>query len=177
VRDWFVPIVLRNNTSETVVLSNIAGVAHDAAGTLLGDGNMMTFITPSVVPPGQVALASIEFNSVDPIPTDATVTVAPTAEPLTTTQVYRQDLEIVEATMEGDRIVGLAQNGTNESLIGSIAVLGLCFDATGTIQGLYDGFADASDLGPGETAPFAVRFNGTGPCDAFLVGAGSYKRL
>ena len=177
VRDWFVPIVLRNNTAETVVLTNVSGTAHDASGALLGSAEAFSFITPSIVPAGQVALAHLEFNSADPIPADAVLAFEATAAPLATAQVLRQDLEIVEAMQEADRLVGLARNGTDEALIGKITVLGLCFDAAGVIQGDYAGFADKVDLGPGETAPFTVRLAGTGPCEAFLIGAGSNKKL
>ncbi len=177
VQKYFVPIVLRNNTEETVVLTRIHGTAQDAAGEPIGTGDVYSFLNPSVVPAGQVALAEIEFNSVEPLPADASFAFEPEVEPLATATIFRLDLEIVEATPEEDRIVGLVRNGTDQPLAGKISVVGICFDATGAIQGIYSGFADKLDLDPGETAPFAVPFEGTGPCEAFLVGAGGNKKL
>jgi hypothetical protein len=177
VQKYFVPLVLRNNTEETIVLTRIHGTAEDAAGEPIGSGDVYSFMNPSVVAAGQVALAAIEFNSVEPLPPDASFAFEPEAESLATATVFRLDLEIVEATREEDRIVGLARNGTDQPLAGKISVLGICFDATGAIQGNYAGFADKLDLRPGETAPFEVPFEGTGPCEAFLVGAGGTKKL
>ena len=174
---WDVPIVLRNNTGEDVVLTNVRGTAQDATGTPIGTGEPGSLVSPWVVPAGQVAIAAVYFNTLEHLPPDAAVAFAPEAEPVATAVAFRQDLEIVEATPREDRIVGLARNGSDEPLVGRVSVLGVCFDAAGAIKGHYHAFADKNDLDPGETAPFTARFAGTGPCEAFLVGASGNKRL
>ena len=174
---WNVPIVLRNNTDEAVVLTSIHGTASDTTGALIATGEPGSFMIPSVVPAGQVAIASLYFNSLEHLPPDAALDFEPEAEPLATASLVRQDLEIVEATRGEGGIVGLARNDTEDPLVGRVSVLGVCFDAAGTITGYYSGFADKNDLDPGETAPFDARFDGVGPCDAFLVGASGNKKL
>lgn len=174
--EWFAPVVLRNNTGQTLLLANVAGAAHDAAGELIATGNPGAFISPSVLPPGQAAIAVVYFNSLEDLPPDAVLTFEPETEPLATGRDFRQDLEIVEATREEDAIVGLARNGTDASLAGKVNVVAVCFDQTGAVAGFYADFANALDLGPAETVPFEIPFAETGPCDAFLVGANGYKK-
>lgn len=173
---WHVPVVLRNNTDETVVLANVRGTAHDAAGAPLATGEPGSFLAPSVLPPGQVAIAAVYFNSLEHLPADAVLAFEVEFEPPAMTQVFRQDLEIVEATHEEDSIVGIVRNGTGAPLVGRVSVLGVCVDASGAVRGYYEAFADKNDLDPGETAPFDAHFGGTGPCEAFLVGASGYKK-
>jgi hypothetical protein len=174
---WHVPIVLRNNSNETVVLINVRGTAIDSAGTLIGTGEPGAFMSPTHLAPGQVAIAAVYFNSADYLPLDAVLTFEPETEPAATASAFRQDLEIIEATREDQDIVGQARNATDEPLVGKVSVLGICFDVTGTITGFALGFADRLDLAPEETAPFTVPLESTGPCDAFLLGANGYKKL
>jgi hypothetical protein len=174
--EWFAPVVLRNNTGQTLLLADVPGAAHDAAGELLATGSPGAFMSPSILPPGQAAIAVVYFNSLDHLPPDAVLTFEPETEPLAEDSDFRQDLEIVEATREGDAIVGLARNGTDAPLAGKVNVVAVCFDETRAVAGFYAGFANALDLGPAETAPFEIPFADTGPCDAFLVGANGYKK-
>lgn len=173
---WFVPIVLRNNTDETMVLNNVHGVARDTSGTLIATGETGSFISPNVISVGQVAIAVVYFNSQDHLPPATALEFELDAEPATDS-LFRQDLEIDDATPGEERIVGLARNDTDESLVGQVSVIGVCLNADGAIRGWYQGFGNQSDLAPGETAPFDARFDGIGPCDGFLIGASGYKKL
>ena len=175
--NYNVPVVLRNNTGEAVLLTNIHGTAHEATGALIATGSPGSFISPSVVQAGQVAIASVYFNSRDNLPPDAVLAFEPETESPVTAIVFRQDLEIVEVTPGEDTITGRVRNGTEEPLAGTVNVLGICFDATGAITGSYLGLADKNDLDPGETASFKADLEGPGPCDAFLLGANSSKKL
>jgi hypothetical protein len=174
--DYDMLVVLRNNTGETVVLTGVQGTAHDASGSSIGEGTSGSFMSPSVLAAGQAALVHVYFNSAAPLPADAVFAFAPEAEPLATANVFRQDLEIVEPTREDQRLVGMVRNGTEEPLVGKVSVLGACFDAAGAITDFALGFADALDLGPGESTTFEVRLTGTEPCEAFLVSASGFKK-
>lgn len=174
--EWNVPIVLRNNTDETLILTTIHGTAHDAAGALIGEGEPGAFMSPTVISPGQVAIAAVYFNSREYLPLDAVLTFEVETEPVTVAAGFRQDLEIVDAVHEADGIVGLARNGTNESLVGKVNVLSVCFDATGTMTEFSIGYADALDLDPGETVPVRVSVADPESCEAFLVGANGYRK-
>ena len=175
--EWFVPIVLRNNTDEAQVLSGVRGTAHDTTGALLATGATLSLISPSVVPAGQVAIADVYFSGVDYPPPDAVLAFEPETEPLATATVFLQDLEIVEATWEDQSITGVVRNSTAEPLMGTVNVLGICFNATGAITGSFITYADKNDLDPGETASFKADLEGTGPCEAFLLGANSSKKF
>ena len=174
---WNVPVVLRNNTDEAVVIISVHGTAHDRTGALIGTGEPGAFMSPSLLPSGQAAIAGVYFNSAEYLPADAVLAFEPEIESAATASDFRQDLEIVYATREEQGIVGQARNGTDDPLVGKISVLGICFDATGMITGYGFGLADRLDLDPGETAPFDVGIESTGPCDAFLLGASGYKTL
>jgi len=172
--EWSVPIVLRNNTDEAQVLTNIHGTASGATGEVIATGEPGAFMSPSVLPPGQVAIAVVYFNSSDYLPADAVFAFEVEFAPQETARVFRQDLAIADAVREADGIVGLARNGSNERLVGKVNVVSVCVDATGTITEFAIGFADALDLEPGETVPVEVPVVDTAPCEAFLVGANGY---
>ena len=112
---WLVPIVLRNNTDETMVLNNVHGIAHDAIGALIATGETGSFISPSVIPVGQVAIAGVYFNSQHHLPPATVLAFELDAEPASASR-FRQDLEIDDATPGEERIIGLARNGTTNRL-------------------------------------------------------------
>lgn len=168
-----VPIAVRNNTGEDVVLKGVFGIARDSSGTLIASSDISSF-SPYILPAGQVAIGSLYFGTTD-LPRGVTVEFDPDAEPLEDARVTRQDLEIVEAAQQPDGIVGLARNGTDAQLSGPFRVVGVCVDQSGAIQGYYGAYAAKDSLAPGETTAFDATFYGTGPCDAFLIGSSGYK--
>lgn len=168
-----VPIAVRNNTGEDVVLKGVFGIARDASGTLIASSDVSSF-SPYIVPAGQVAIGSLYFGTTD-LPRDVTVEFDPDAEPLEDARVTRQDLEMVEAAQQPDGIVGIARNGTDAELSGPFRVVGVCVDQSGAIQGYYGAYAAKDSLAPGETTSFDAPFYGTGPCDAFLIGSSGFK--
>jgi hypothetical protein len=174
--EWSVPVVLRNNTAETLVLTTVHGTAQDAHGDLIGTGDPGAFMSPIVLSPGQVAIAVVYFNSRDYLPADAVLTFEVETEPMTGASVFRQDLDLVDAVKEADGIVGLARNGSAAPLVGKVNVVSVCFDATGTVTEFSIGFADALDLEPGETVPVSIPITDADSCAAFLVGANGYRK-
>jgi hypothetical protein len=174
--EWSVPVVVRNTTSEAVLLIAVRGTASDAAGAELATGEAGSFMAPSVLPPGEVALASIYFNSLEHLPPDAELAFEVESEPAATADDFRRDLEIGAAAVEGEELVGVVRNGAAEPLLGKVSVVGVCFDTAGTVTGYAETFADGLDLEPDEEATFTADIAGAGPCDVFLVGASGYKK-
>lgn len=168
-----VPIAVRNNTGEAVLLRGVLGIARDANDTLAFSASVSTF-APFLLQSGQVAVGTVYFGPND-LPDGLTLEFEPETSPAGGGRAYRQDLEIIEGTRTPEGVVGIARNGTSEPLNGPFSVIGLCLDQPGAIQGYYAAHAAKDSLAPGETTPFTATFYGTGPCDAYLLGVNGFK--
>lgn len=164
-----VPLVVRNNTGADVFLRNVLGTARDAAGTLVASAQVSSF-SPYLLRSGQVAVGFVNFGF-SGLPVDATFEFAPDVQPVATGRSERQDVEIVEISVQGNRIVGLVRAREDLGVRGTISVVGVCFDADGSVRGYYNAYANKDALAPGETAGFDARIEGTGSCDAFVIGS------
>ena len=170
-----IPFVLRNNTAQDVSSSKVTVTARDAAGNLAGVANVAQ-VRPTFVPAGGLAFGYATFGGVT-LPPDATFEFeaeAPAAgdDPF----VFFRDLDIAEAALFEDRIVGVAENGHDQALEG-LLFSAICFDLDGTPISHNLGSVDTT-LEPGETQEFQVTIlsfalTGVG-CPAFLVAGTGY---
>jgi hypothetical protein len=144
--------------------------ARDAAGNLVGVVDVFQ-VRPTLIPVGGLAFGVAQFGAVD-LPLDATFDFdvqSPAASDAPFT-IFR-DLEIDEASLFEDRIVGVAKNGHDETLEGLIFAA-ICFDLEGNPLSHNLGSSTAT-LDPEGTQEFQVTIlsfaiSGIG-CPAFLV--------
>lgn len=171
------PVIIRNNTSKEVVGVTLNATARDADGSLLGAGDGQT-IQPFRIVPNGLAIAQVYFGGTE-IPPDAEYEFD--LEPIESSEARfrsEQDLEIVEAELFEDRIVGTFENTSEETITNGITASSVCLDEEGTVLGYDLGFVETGELAPGETVSFQItllssQISGNG-CPAFLVAGSGY---
>jgi hypothetical protein len=173
------PVVVRNNTGEDVAGVNLSATARDSGGGLLGAGNAL-FVSPFEIVSGGLAIATIHFGGAT-LPADAEFEF--NIEPLDSSEARfrsERDLDIVEAELFEDRIVGTLENPHEDDVAGPITVGAVCFDTEGTVLSYDIGTIEVGSLASGDTASFQVSIlgfliSGQG-CPAFLVTGYGYAQ-
>ncbi len=163
-----VPIVVRNNTDDAIELGDVVGVARDAQGKLAMTGEISDTV-PFIVQPGQIAIGDVNFG--DDIPAGLTFEFEAESNPVEKSSFSRQDIDVQEAVLKDDEVIGIVRNPTGSSLNGPFAVVVMCFDDAGEISMASGGYAAKDTLGPDATSPFSITLYGDGPCDSFIVGS------
>ena len=167
-RSRSLPIIVRNNTADTIGQIDVTGIARDGAGTLAGSGSSQG-LEPARVEPGEIAWGYVFFGDV----TGDGLTFELSAngdEPNT----YFVPVEITELNAAGDQIVGVLTNNTDGEVSGPISVGGVCFSAEGALLGTTRAFAEQSELAPGGIGSFSINLRGD-PCPIGLLGASGYE--
>lgn len=171
-----VPFVIRNNTGEDIVQPKVSLTVRDSAGTLIASGDAPQ-VHPFFVRSGGVAFGSIMFlgqGTIIPPDADYEWSVSPT--PPKDAQYYRNaDMDIVEASLFENRIVGTARNGFAYDISGPMQPAVLCMGEDGSVISFENGFTDVGSI-PSEVSQsfqvdlFSTIYAGYG-CPAFLVAA------
>lgn len=172
-----VPFVVRNNTAEEVTSVKVTGTLRDTDDRVVGVSNSIV-LTPNRVAAGGLTFGNAYFGDVD-IPPDASLEFSVEATPADEDRFNSfRDLDVTEASIFENRIVGTLTNTQDDSIRGPIAVQAVCFDLDGNLLSLAPGTADVGTVEPEETVPFQVTlfFGATGPaCPAFLVAGYSFQ--
>lgn len=170
------PFVVRNNTGEEIQGVKINATARDGAGNLLAAADSLQ-VNPYVVNAGGLALGTVYFGDIDlPPDTEFEVDVESTPDSEARFSIFR-DLDVTEAALFEDRIVGELENTQDEPVGGPILLSAVCFDLDGNLLSQNSGTLDVNEIEPGETEAFQVTLFrvqfGEQQCPAFLVaGAG-----
>lgn len=173
-----VPFVVRNNTPEDIAQVKVVGTIRGADGRVAGAANGL-IMTPTVVNPGGLTFGQVYFGDID-IPGGATVEFAADASPASDLRSrFFRDLDVTEASIFENRIVGTLQNIYEEPVKGTIVIQAVCFDLDGTLLSLASGYSDIGTVDPEEELPFQVTlfYGSAGPaCPAFLVAGYGYEQ-
>lgn len=168
-----VPIVLDNNTSKAVAHVDISGTAKDPTGKIVGSGNSQG-TEPSVIQPGQWALAFIYFESAGGLAANDTMSFNVNTMPADTSPYNTAAVQVTQANLSGDSVTGGVQNTTGKPVAGPISVDLYCFDSSGHPDYEQSGFTSGnSDLAPGANDSFQISFYGPS-CSSYLVGASGF---
>jgi hypothetical protein len=164
-----VPMIVRNNTTNVVSGIEVTGGARDAAGTLTASGSSQGFL-PGTLEPGDWAIGFVFFD-IDALTGDETFDFSVSFDDGPAgALVGRIDLPITEATLQGDRVVGVVRNeSTSPGTLAQVYVA--CFNA-GTLNEVYLGFVDGFEVPPGGSSPFTVDL--FGPCEVFAAAGGAF---
>lgn len=170
-----VPIVLANNSSKAVAHVDISGTAKNAAGKIVGSGaSQGTF--PSVIKPGQWALAFIFFESGNELDPSDTMSFRVNTSPADTSSYNTAAVQVTQANMSSGSITGGVQNTTGHAVTGPVSVDVYCFDANGHPTYEQGGFTSSSgDLTPNATDSYQINFSDQ-QCSSYLVGASGYYK-
>jgi hypothetical protein len=170
-----VPIVLDNNSSKAVAHVDISGTAKDASGKIVGSGDSQG-TSPSVIMPGQWALAFIYFQSGDGLSSSDTMSFSVNTSQADTSSYNTAAIQVTQANMSSGSLTGGVQNTTGHVVTGPISVDAYCFDANGHPNYEQGGFTSSSgDLAPNATDSFQIDLSGQ-QCSSYLVGASGYYK-
>lgn len=163
-----VPFVLRNTTSDAVMIDTVGAIARDAAGTLFSSAEDFG-LTPFTIPPQGIAIGFVSFPYGTVLPFDATFEF--TIDPIKPGErLMVVDIPVVEAALTPTGLVGRAENGT-DTVLSSPHYTVIWFDpATGQITGGWMGYANEDEVDAGGFATFNSDFGGSYMTEVFLVG-------
>lgn len=166
------PVVVRNNAPDDVVDVSITGVARDTEGRVLATGNSQ-FVRPFHVRPGTLTLGYVYFGGIA-VPADARIEFEVEATAPSDARFNQtRDLDVIEASLFEDRVVGEMENPHQGIVEGPIGVSVVCFDLGGNLLSHHQAFIDPNEVVPEEAVAFQTVLYTVSPgCPAFLV-AGS----
>jgi hypothetical protein len=181
-----IPIVVRNNTGQDIVITDVFATGRTDDGTLAASAEVSS-IVPYRVPAGGIAVGSVYFG-VDELPDGLTYEFEPQYESAKSDDGYFLDVPIVEAELTASGVIGRISNPTDQDVSGPFTVVGVCFDAGGDIAGYFGTYAAKDELRPGDESPFDATFyypgagfttslNANETCASFLIGARGYAEF
>lgn len=163
------PVVVRNNSGETVQRVTVAATARTADGSLLASGEDRNLLPYRVMPAG-VAFGYIDFGGVE-LPVDAsfefTVQGAP-AQDLSDAGIL--DYQVTSVSSIDGRFVGEVVNGHDRALSSSSLSL-ICFAEDGTLIDSHYASLNPDLVEPGQTSSFQVLLDEGETCPRFLAAA------
>jgi hypothetical protein len=171
-------VVLRNNTDDTIFGLEVTATGRDPSGTLVATGQSQGSVEPAVLHAGQLAVAYV-YTGTDEVPAGTTFEYQ--VGDIQTDGTYAGSLpvKITEGAFSPDDIVpemiGVTQNVLDETVIGPISVLILCFGAANEIVGYANGYTDLDELQPGATSTFSAYVERSDTCERWIGGASGYN--
>ena len=166
-----VPVVARNNTTDSIIKVHLTGTARGPDGALLASGEDQG-THPTVVRPGEIVFGYIYFSEGAKFP-DGTQYEISASWHKGDSDDSNLGLQIAEINKLEDRIVGILKNPYAQKVNGPISVDVICFDESGHPISTVSDFADQDSVSAGGTASFQVKFYG-GSCPRFLLAADGY---
>jgi hypothetical protein len=165
-----IPMIVRNNTGETVSGVSVSGTARDSAGTLVGTGQSLSF-DPETLEAGDWSMGRFGFD-VDSLSGDETFEFTVDFNEGPPSFMADVELTVVEVNLIEDRIVGTVSNPSTSESSGLSSVTVACF-VDGQLVDVRDGFTDVDEIAPGATASFTVDLFST-PCENFAMSAAGF---
>lgn len=166
------PVVVRNNTAEDVYDVTVSAAGKDASGRVVAAADDQG-IAPFHVAPGTLGIGHLYFGT-EPPPSGLSYEFrVESATPDDLRFARTRDLEVVEASLFEDRVVGQLSNPQDGDVEGIVRITVTCFDLEGTPLSDYWDFVETNRFAPGDLLPFQATLYGVaaGGCPAFLVAA------
>lgn len=170
-----VPLVVRNNSTDTLYNFQVEGLARDAAGALVASGSSLGF-QPALVEPGDWAMGSVYFDY-DVLSGDEQFQFQWSAD-TDPGFLSNVDVTVSEATINagsfGLQAVGVVINETAEEVAGPIGVTMACFDDAGQLLSVEDGFTEGDALQAGGFSSFSIDVFDADACPNAALAASGY---
>lgn len=169
-----IPVIVRNNTKDSMNGIEVTGTARGADGSLVGSGTSQGF-QPAILAPGEWGISYVYFDTT--IPADATIETTTTGEKtdgpgaLDSVPLKVNELNF-KADEYGGNYIGIVANEAKKTISTASLYLG-CFDAASNLLDVEMGSTDG-DVPAGGTASFNISAPGGTPCAAVAVGASGY---
>lgn len=174
VNSPLVPVMVRNQTSQTVAVDQVTGIARAADGSLLATGSDHGF-QPRVVAPGEIAFGFVYFDDLLGVARPAGVTVevsvvagSPSAYFMAVTPTE------VKENAKGS-VSGVFTNSHAKTMSGPISIDGICVDEEGQLVTEMKSFADQDEVPAGGTGTFTLPGRGALCPGAVLIAGSGYE--
>jgi hypothetical protein len=169
------PIIVRNNTTRTVIRIAVSATASTPGGRLLATGKDQT-LGPNLVKPGEISFGYVYFNDVR-LPANARFRFNVTSTAPADAQFENiRDLIVLESHRIQERVLGTLRNGYPVRVTGPIEASVACFSAAGKLLYTPNDFTAQDQVAPHGTLPFQVDtsppYGSSGlSCAKYLVAA------
>lgn len=174
VNSPLVPVMVRNQTSQTVAVDQVTGIARTADGSLLATGSDQGF-QPRVVAPGEIAFGFVYFGDLLGVarPAGVTVEVSVVAGPPSAYFMAVTPTEVKE-NAKGS-VSGVFMNSHATTMSGPISIDGICVDEAGQLVTEMKSFADQDEVPAGGTGTFTLSGRGALCPGAVLIAGSGYE--
>ncbi len=177
-----IPIVLRNNTTQTLTDIQLTATALDQSRQPVGRATSQpALIQPAAITPGGLGIGQLDFQgNIAAVRTyDYTYTAAasrPGSDSFSGLQIRSHALTALPGPQRASQVVGDVHNPLAVP-VGMINVVAVCFDARGRPSRVErsDPFVTPITLAPGDTATIET-VDGVGTCGTYLVGASGVRQ-
>lgn len=167
----YVPLILRNNTGDTITRIGLFAVARTSDGEMfaVGEGDADQ---PHVVAPGEITFGHLLFGNAElssSMHLDIEVTYDLVKEG---GRAVNRDLEIEEFQFLESHLVGVLRNPYDTVVSEFIEVYVHCFTEQGTLLDGRGTHTEKDEIEPHGTIPFQVdMYGGRASCPVFLITA------
>jgi hypothetical protein len=166
-------VVIRNGTDQTLTGFEVSVQGRDAAGVLVATGSDQGSVEPTLIGPGQLAIASI-YMGIEELPADTEFEYEIVAIDTDTAFIGKVSVPIIETSLIGPDVLGVAKNSTDAEVSGPISVLYICIGLDNEITGYASAYADQDALDPGATTNFKARIYRGATCEQSIAGASGW---
>ncbi|MGH2562239.1 MAG: hypothetical protein ACRDJH_24535 [Thermomicrobiales bacterium] len=174
LNDYFVPVVVRNNTREAVAGINVVMTVFDPDGALFAVA-ASGGLDPLIVPPGGIAIGALQLTISEHIPPNASIQYDVAADAAAWSVAdYRINAEIIDATQAGGLVRGELRNPGPFAVDDGFYVNVVCLDAAGAATWYTIAQMELA-AESGETTPFEIELLEASRCDHILVAAWGYR--
>lgn len=175
---YSVPVVVRNNTSDSLERVQVTGTARAPDGSLAGSGSSQSGIQPVVLKPGEYGIGYVYFGT-SQLPQGTTFELEAKGEKPTNSRFSKVQLQVKEANLVpgqfgGQAIVGVVSNPTSHEEKGPNSVLIMCFQDNRPTA-TYGTFTQENSLAAGATGSFSTNLTTGATCPNFVVGSSGYS--
>lgn len=151
----WLPIAIRNNTTEPLRQLQISATARDRSAKLVATGSDQG-VQPEQLNPGDVGIGYIYFGG-QKLAKDIRFEIEPSATAAHEAEFDNvRSLAVAEIERASGKLVGQARNTGARALAGPFNAFVFCFDEGGRPAAMYQGFAEKQAAAAGELVPFTV---------------------
>jgi len=176
-----VPVVVRNNTKDSLERVTVEGTIKAPDGSLVASGDSQSTMEPVVANPGEYAIGYVYFSASPPA--GATYDLTVRGDKLSSHSFLSSiPIKVNKANVSTDSIgfvsvVGTVVNETSNEVKGPISVTVVCFENNQpTVADMT--FTNADNLAAGAGSSFTATFysdTSSSSCNSFIAGSSGYN--
>lgn len=169
--DSVVPIVVINDSIESIQIENILGAARTGSDRLVAVSTFSSW-APSLLAPQGVAVGYVQFS--DDLGAATELQLELLSRPESESRTTHFPLAVTDLEHSEHGVIGTITNQSDMTAGNGLNVIGVCFSLRGEIVGYFHGIVSKSILIPGDSTAFMADLFGTERCEwAYPVAEGA----